>query len=104
MGSEIVAQDNKSFCYIDNFLGLLRLWFKPELFTWMTDGSIQVLGATASLSRSWFNYACDGPNPGDDYRNLITLQKALATGILPLIYCHVTQGFLIAMSLNLMKT
>lgn len=82
--------------------GVVAAWFKPDLFTWMTDGSIQVWGQPLlSVALGLIMLAMGLTLKFDDYRNLITLQKALATGILLQFIVMPLSGFLIAMSLNL---
>ena len=63
-------------------IGVALAWFEPAIFTWMTDGSVRVLGQPAlSVSLGLILLAMGLTLTFEDYRRLSKLPRAVAIGV-----------------------
>jgi BASS family bile acid:Na+ symporter len=62
--------------------GVALAWFEPWLFTWMTDGSVQIAGQSAlSVALGLIMLAMGLTLSFEDYRRLTRLPRAVAVGV-----------------------
>lgn len=91
----------------NNFAGLTVLgvacaWFRPDWFTWMTDGHIAFAGQPLlSLALGTIMLAMGLTLTFDDYRKLATLPRALIAGVALQFAVMPLAGFTIARALAL---
>ncbi len=92
---------------INNFAGLTIAgvacaWFRPEWFTWMTDGRIAVAGQPLlSLALGTIMLAMGLTLTFDDYRSLAAMPRALVAGVALQFTVMPLAGFAIAYALAL---
>ena len=83
-------------------LGVALAWFEPAFFTWMTDGSIRVVGQPLlSVALGLIMLAMGLTLTFDDYRRLTQLPKALIVGVGLQFVVMPLAGFTIAWAMAL---
>jgi bile acid:Na+ symporter, BASS family len=82
--------------------GVACAWFRPEWFTWMTDGRIAVAGQPLlSLALGTIMLAMGLTLTFDDYRSLAAMPRALVAGVALQFTVMPLAGFAIAYALAL---
>lgn len=82
--------------------GVALAWFQPALFTWMTDGSIRVLGQPLlPVALGTIMLAMGLTLTFADYRALAKVPKALAVGVVAQFGIMPLTGFAVAQALSL---
>lgn len=82
--------------------GVACAWFRPEWFTWMTDGRIAVAGQPLlSLALGTIMLAMGLTLTFDDYRSLAAMPRALVAGVALQLTVMPLAGFAIAYALAL---
>ncbi len=83
-------------------LGVALAWFQPDLFTWMTNGSIRIAGQPLlSIALGLIMLAMGLTLTFDDYRRLTSLPKALVAGVALQFLVMPLAGFAIAWAMAL---
>ena len=84
--------------------GVALAWFQPALFTWMTDGSIRLVGQPLlSVALGVIMLAMGLTLSFADYRQLAHMPRALAIGLVAQFAIMPLTGFAIAQAMGLQQ-